>query len=251
MIESIINICLQAGRKVMQVYDGEKVFHCNKKKDDTPVTSADLFANDIIIARLENLTPEIPILSEENCSLWVYHKEVDSFWVVDPLDGTKEFLSHNYEFTVNIALIEHGRPVMGVIYAPAFGILYAAVNGQAWKMNVNTQYCVKISAHHSYPPVIVISRFHNDLRQLQNYLMKFMHYRIITVGSSLKFCLLAEGVVQVYPRFSFMHIWDIAAGHAIAEAAGAIINDWSGAPLVYYGKVCSSFMYSGFCASVV
>lgn len=253
IIEQISYIAQVAGVEILKIYTGNKKLSIFKKSDQSFITNADLWANQIIVYLLKRLTPSIPILSEENLSSWKICRDCNCFWLIDPLDGTKEFLSRNGEFTINIALIEYGQPVMGVIYVPVCNILYAADNGKAWKIN-NYGKRIDITIKYSRYPIVVISRtnFCSDKKQtLYNYLM-FLgldNYKIVSVGSSLKFCLIAEGSAQFYPRFSRTKIWDTAAGHAIAMAAGAVIRDWHGYPL-YYNNFNSYFLNPGFQVSL-
>lgn len=236
MIEQISYIARVAGSEIMKIYTGSSSSKMDvyKKSDDSPVTSADLLSNQVIVHFLKRLTPNIPIISEEQMPSWNECKHWSYFWLVDPLDGTKEFLSRNGEFTVNIAFVRHGEPILGIIYLPVYNILYVADNGQAWK--VNTQGILyKIAVKQSQRPIVVISRNHVDFdrKELYDYLINIENHVILSVGSSFKFCLVAEGLAQFYPRFSSTKIWDTAAGHAIVKAAGALINDWNGYPLNY------------------
>lgn len=247
MIEKISYIAKVAGLEILKIYTGNVKLGIHKKLDQSPVTNADLFANQIIVYLLNRLTPNVPILSEENFSTWKKCRDCNYFWLIDPLDGTKEFLLRNGEFTVNIAFIEYGQPVMGVIYVPAHNVLYAADNGRAWKIN-NYGKRVNVVVKNSKYPVVVISRASvcdDQKKKLSNYLVALGRYRIISVGSSLKFCLIAEGSAQFYPRFSYTKIWDTAAGHAIAMASGAVIHDWYGHPLCYK-YINSYFLNPGF-----
>lgn len=252
IIEQISHIAYIAGLAIMKVYTeySNLQFGVFKKPDHTPVTDADLFSNQIIVDLLRNLTPDIPVISEENLPIWEECRKWNYFWLVDPLDGTKEFLSRNGEFTVNIAFIRHGEPIIGVIYVPAYDILYTANNHYAWKINSKrkkSKICVKLSNH----PIIVISRSHSadDQKKLKNYLKNIKNHTVFKIGSSLKFCLIAEGFAQFYPRFSATKIWDTAAGHVIAKSAGALINDWNGYPLNYQ-DFNKSFINSGFQVSL-
>lgn len=247
MIEKISNIAQLAGLEIIKIYTDSVELSVSNKLDRSPVTKADLHANRIILYLLKKLTPNVPILSEENFSTWKKCRDCSCFWVVDPLDGTKEFLLRNGEFTVNIAFIEHGRPVMGVIYVPFYNILYAADNGYVWKINHNGKR-INIKKNSSEYPVVVISRsnmYTSDWEKLYDFLFFLDNYKLMRVGSSLKFCLIAEGVAQFYPRFSHTKIWDTAAGHAIAVAAGAVVCDWNGCSLCYE-NFDSYFLNPGF-----
>lgn len=230
ILESICQLSRQAGVGIMTIYQQAELEDIRFKVDNSPVTAADLAAHQIIVQGLSELTPEIPILSEEDPHPWNVRRHWQRYWLVDPLDGTKEFIKRNGEFTVNIALIEQGIAVMGVIYAPVGDLLYFAVDGQAWK-EVNGQRSL-IHAKWAKPPTVVTSRS-QPTQALNNYLTHLGEHQRIRMGSSLKFCLIAEGQAQLYPRFGATSIWDTAAGQAIANAAGAKVTDWQGNPLKY------------------
>lgn len=248
MIEHIITLSRSAGAAIMKVYNGEKPLELNQKQDYSPVTAADLAAHRIINTGLQALTPNIPLLSEEDPPNWSVRQHWRRFWLVDPLDGTKEFLQRNGEFTVNIALINDGNPVLGVVYAPVIDRLYAAVDGKAWRIEKNGKRQV-IEVKETHPPLaVVVSRSHGNNAKLQDYLRCLGEYQIITIGSSLKFCLVAEGTAQLYPRFGPTSIWDTAAGHAVAIAAGAKVNDWQGRELDYTPR--ESFLNPSFRVSL-
>lgn len=132
MIDDIINIAMSAGSAIMDIYNSKKNIKINFKKDKSPITMADIIANKIIISGLKKLTPNFSLISEENLSQWCIRKNWKKYWLIDPLDGTKEFIKHNGQFTINIAFIENGKPIIGVIYAPAINVLYATINGNVW-----------------------------------------------------------------------------------------------------------------------
>jgi len=247
MIEQISRLAREAGAAIMQVYEGDMPLELTHKQDDSPLTAADLAAHRVIAAGLVRLAPEIPILSEEDPPAWEIRRGWTRYWLVDPLDGTKEFLRRNGEFTVNIALIEDGFPVMGVVYAPTTNVLYAADGGQAWKITPEGQR-LDIHCKEAHPPLVVVSRSHSDNRELQDYLAQLGEHQTVSVGSSLKFCLVAEGSAQLYPRFGPTSVWDTAAGHAVAAAAGALVNDWTGHALDYHPR--ESFLNPGFRVSL-
>lgn len=250
MLKKICKLAKIAGHAVMNCYfskkKSEKFFY---KSDNTPVTHADYEANNIIQKELSLITPEIPILSEEESHNIKYYKNWHTYWLVDPLDGTKEFLKENGEFTVNISLIKKGIPVLGVIYAPFFNVLYCSNHQEAWKENIRKGYKKKICVVQSKKPLLVVSRSHPDMK-LNNFLTQIStDYRINTLGSSLKFCYLAEGKAQMYPRFGNTFIWDTAAGHAILTAAGGTVKTWDGKELNYSLSHRSSLINPGFLAS--
>jgi len=246
MLEQICQLAREAGEAIMQVYQGEQPLEATSKLDDSPVTAADIAAHRIIVAGLQALAADIPVISEEDPPAWDERKSWNRYWLVDPLDGTKEFLKRNGEFTVNIALIEDGKPVMGVVYAPVLNTLYAAADGKAWKEECGVR--KEIQVREARPPLVVVSRSHGNNAELQEYLEQLGEHQTTTVGSSLKFCLVAEGQAQLYPRFGPTNIWDTAAGHAVAMAAGAQVHDWQGKTLDYTPR--ESFLNPGFRVSI-
>ncbi|UYU31530.1 3'(2'),5'-bisphosphate nucleotidase CysQ [Siccibacter colletis] len=246
MLEQICQLAREAGEAIMQVYQGEQPLEATSKLDDSPVTAADIAAHRIIVAGLQALAADIPVISEEDPPAWDVRKSWNRYWLVDPLDGTKEFLKRNGEFTVNIALIEDGKPVMGVVYAPVLNTLYAAADGKAWKEECGVR--KEIQVREARPPLVVVSRSHGNNAELQEYLEQLGEHQTTTVGSSLKFCLVAEGQAQLYPRFGPTNIWDTAAGHAVAMAAGAQVHDWQGKTLDYTPR--ESFLNPGFRVSI-
>ncbi|WP_031521616.1 3'(2'),5'-bisphosphate nucleotidase CysQ [Siccibacter colletis] len=246
MLEQICQLAREAGEAIMQVYQGEQPLEATSKLDDSPVTAADIAAHRIIVAGLQALAADIPVISEEDPPAWDVRKSWNRYWLVDPLDGTKEFLKRNGEFTVNIALIEDGKPVMGVVYAPVLNTLYAAADGKAWKEECGVR--KEIQVREARPPLVVVSRSHGNNAELQEYLEQLGEHQTTAVGSSLKFCLVAEGQAQLYPRFGPTNIWDTAAGHAVAMAAGAQVHDWQGKTLDYTPR--ESFLNPGFRVSI-
>ena len=247
MLDKICQLAREAGDAIMQVYDGAQPMDVTRKSDDSPVTTADLAAHQVIMQGLAALTPDIPLLSEEDPPSWEIRQHWQTYWLVDPLDGTKEFIKRNGEFTVNIALIENGKPVMGVVYAPALGVLYSAAEGKAWKQKNGET--MQIHVREARPPLVVVSRSHFDKDvELQEYLHQLGEHQTTAIGSSLKFCLVAEGEAQLYPRFGPTNIWDTGAGHAVAIAAGAHVHDWKGQTLDYAPR--ESFLNPGFRVSL-
>lgn len=229
-LESLHQIALEAGKAIMALYHTQ--VEVTEKDDRSPVTAADLAANTIIIEKLALLTPDIPIVSEESAQTpWSERKDWRAFWLVDPLDGTKEYLRKNGEFTVNIALIENGRPVLAVVHAPALEISWLGNGSQAWSVSNDEWSPIKTEA--AQTPVIVGSRSHPS-PLLAEYLAQFPLYKMKEAGSSLKFCLVAEGKAQFYPRLGPTMMWDTAAGQCIAESAGGQVKTLDGVPLSYH-----------------
>lgn len=243
MLDKICQLAREAGAAIMQVYDGKSPLDAVKKSDDSPVTAADIAAHGIIVKGLQELTSDIPVLSEEDPQDWETRQNWQRYWLVDPLDGTKEFLKRNGEFTVNIALIDKGKAVLGVVYAPVLNVMYSAAEGKAWKEELGIRKAIQ--AKDARPPLVVVSRSHADTdTELKEYLQLLGEHQTISVGSSLKFCLVADGQAQLYPRFGPTNIWDTAAGHAVAVAAGAHVHDWEGRVLDYIPR--ESFLNPGF-----
>ena len=229
LLDAIYTIALDAGKSIMTHYHSN--ITVENKADNSPVTIADLAANEIIINQLQQLAPDIPILSEESPQTdWQQRQYWQSFWLVDPLDGTKEFINKNGEFTVNIALIENGKPILAVVYAPALNKAWLGDGKTAWLVTKAGKEVIRLLP--STIPTVVGSRSHPSVG-LEAYLQRLGEHKWIAVGSSLKFCLVAEGRAQYYPRLGPTMMWDTAAGQCIAESAGATVNDLDGFPLRY------------------
>lgn len=224
----------EAGEAVMAVYATD--FAVSSKDDRSPVTKADTDAEAVITRGLKEITPDIPLIAEEAASAGNIPDIGDRrFWLVDPLDGTKEFLNRNGEFTVNIALIEDGRPVIGLVLAPALDTLYTGIVGEgAWKKSgQDDAEVIRVRDVPDQGLTIVASRRHGDPETLNSFLAGRTVNEHISAGSSLKFCLLAEGKADIYPRFGRTMEWDTAAGQAVLEAAGGLVTDTGGKPLAY------------------
>lgn len=224
-LPDVINIAEQAGHAIMAIYQQDNAaFNITDKADTSPLTAADLAAHQLIVNELSKLTPQLPILSEEAADIsWDIRQTWQRYWLVDPLDGTKEFIKRNGEFTVNIALIDQGEPVLGVIYAPVLNKTYYASKGQGAFVKTNTGVTpAKVSIPGEVIRVVG-SRSHPS-PDLAGYLAQFAKHEMVPVGSSLKFCLVAEGAADVYPRFGPTMQWDTGAGHIIALEAGASVS---------------------------
>jgi 3'(2'), 5'-bisphosphate nucleotidase len=222
----------RAGAAIMRVYDAG--FTVQHKEDDSPLTQADLESQKVILEGLTALTPDIPILSEESAQApWGQRQTWRELWVVDPLDGTREFVKRNGEFTVNIALVIDHEPVLGVVSAPAQGLLYwGAVGVGAFSHHQGSE---RLPIHISAPgdPLRVVgSRSHASV-ETTNYLRGVKPHVITGIGSSLKFCLVAEGKADLYPRFGPTSEWDTAAGQSLLEAAGGHVTRLDGHRLRY------------------
>ena len=229
LLDHVNIIAEEAGQAILQFYQQDD-FEIQIKSDQSPLTQADLASHDIISKALKKLTPEIPILSEEGEQL---EADVETFWCVDPLDGTKEFIKRNGEFTVNIALIEHHQPVLGVIHIPVANETFMAMKGDGAKKikDHQIQPLSKQQNQTRQPPIFVVSRSH--LNQATQDFIKQHQGVTIAAGSSIKLTMLAEGLADAYPRFGPTSLWDMAAGHAILKETGGEIFALDDQPLVY------------------
>ena len=233
-------IALSAGRVILDIYDAPETIEITRKDDRSPLTAADLAANEVISAGLEDLTPDIPILSEESATVdYDIRRTWSSYWLVDPLDGTREFIKHNGEFTVNIALIENHRPVLSVVYAPVKQLLYSALAGYGAYRSEGDKPAqrIGISDRQSESGIVRVvgSRSHAG-DSLVAFLEKIGEHELLSIGSSLKLCLVAEGSADLYPRLGPTSEWDTAAAQCIVEQAGGAVLTLSGQPLMYNQK---------------
>ncbi len=224
--------CRLAGREILDVYESE--FAVERKEDRSPLTEADLRSHRLIVARLRERWPGVPVLSEESVSDYPYEvrREWEEFWLVDPLDGTKEFIKRNGQFTVNIALIRNRKPVAGLVYAPVTGKLYAAAEG--------------VTPPPPLPPpppegvLRVAGSLSHHSPEMDEFLAeqrrRYREVQFTPMGSSLKICLVAEGKADVYPRFGPTMEWDTAAAHAVVNAAGRHIYRYGTKEELTYNK---------------
>jgi 3'(2'), 5'-bisphosphate nucleotidase len=228
----LIPIVNRAGAAIMQVYDGG--FTVQHKEDDSPLTQADLESQRVIIDALSQLTPDIPILSEESAQApWSERRTWQELWVVDPLDGTREFVKRNGEFTVNVALVLEHEPVLGLVAAPAQGLLYWGARGVG--AFSHHRGAAQLPIHVSAPqdPLRVVGSRSHASAETTAYLTGVAPHVMTGIGSSLKFCLVAEGKADLYPRFGPTSEWDTAAGQALLEAAGGHVTRLDGHRLRY------------------
>lgn len=234
LLDPVIAIAEDAGQRIMSIFEQE--YTVEYKDDNTPVTRADFMAHDAIVAGLGIITPDLPMISEEDpIPPYSVRENWEYFWIIDPLDGTREFINRREGFSVNIALIHHDRPVIGVIHAPVSGVSFYASSGNgAYKRD--NQHSLGIRMHcrkkHRSPPMIAVSRTRQGGR-LAEYLKKIGAYEIFPIGSSLKSCLVAEGIADLYPCLGPTSEWDTAAAQCIVEEAGAYMTDFSNEPLRY------------------
>jgi 3'(2'), 5'-bisphosphate nucleotidase len=232
LLEQVLPVTRAAGQAVLEVYATN--FEVRGKSDTSPVTAADERAEAIILAALAKLTPSIPVVSEEAAAAGHAPAVAESFWLVDPLDGTKEFINRNGEFTVNIALIENGYPTLGVVLAPALSRLFAGARGIGAFIEENMQRRpIACRATPAAGLTVVASRSHGDAEALEKFLAGRKVASQRNAGSSLKLCLVAAGECDVYPRLGRTMEWDIAAGDAVLRASGGMVKTLAGDPLVY------------------
>lgn len=240
LLPQVVKIAKEAGLAIMAIYEhmtGEAA-QVSYKADGSPLTQADLAAHRVIAHGLAQLTPDIPVVSEEDSTSEIHRKPTGHFWLVDPLDGTKEFLAHNGEFTVNIALIEDGLAVLGVVLAPALGQNYwgcpghSAFRETAGKVDVIH---VTTAVERAGRPLGVLASKSHMNHETHAFLEQLGSHALLQTGSSLKFCRIAEGNADLYPRLGPTCEWDTAAGQAVLEAAGGDVCLTDGTPL-RYGK---------------
>jgi len=234
LLDRTADIARRAGREILEVYASGEVAAA-VKADQSPLTDADLRAHALILRALGEVTPDVPVLSEEAAgTASALRRRWTRYWLVDPLDGTKEFLSRNGEFTVNIALIEGHTPVLGVVHVPVSDTSYRGLAGSgAWRQSAGAAVePIRVARAAASPLRVVGSRSHRG-SSLDAFLERVGPYRLLAVGSSLKFCIVAEGGADVYPRLGPTSEWDTAAAHAVLTAAGGTVTALDGRPLQY------------------
>jgi 3'(2'), 5'-bisphosphate nucleotidase len=235
IVEPSIELAVAAGDAILEVYATD--FDVQAKDDDSPLTQADMASNQKIVAGLETLTPDIPIISEEfglpdfrERSTW------PRYWLIDPLDGTREFVNRNGEFTVNIALIDDNRPVFGVVHVPVTGVTYIGCEGRGSEIRDATgTRKIQVADSSASPTRVVGSRSHRGA-SLDAFLRRLGDFDMLPMGSSLKFCRIAEGAADIYPRLGLTSEWDTAAAQAVVEQAGGQVLELDGKPLSYNKK---------------
>ena len=235
LLPQVVGIAIQAGHAIMEIYANPSIV-VTAKADNSPLTQADLASDRVISAGLAELSLGLPVLSEESAQI-AFDDRCDwqSFWLIDPLDGTKEFIKRNGEFTVNIALIENGEPVLGVVYSPVLDVCYFAARGAGAfvRRGVDEAKAISVKTHVPGEPLkVVASRSHSDA-STHALLGKLGRYECISMGSSLKLCLVAEGSAHLYPRLGPTMEWDTAAAHAVVKQAGGRVRDFNGEELQY------------------
>jgi 3'(2'), 5'-bisphosphate nucleotidase len=236
LLEGTVAIARAAGTRIMRIY--EEGFSVQDKQDHSPLTEADMAAHAVIDDGLEELAPQYPVLSEESATIaFAERASWNTYWLVDPLDGTREFVNHTPEFSVNIALIDNHEPILGVVYSPAYDLAYYAARGLgAFKQHVKeAPKQIHVAAQHRTPMIVASSRSHSSAA-VQQYLAKLGEHELLIMGSALKSCLIAEGHADIYPRLGLTSEWDTAAAQCIVEEAGGLLTDLQLRPLRYNTK---------------
>jgi 3'(2'), 5'-bisphosphate nucleotidase len=236
LVEPAVTLAKQAGDAILEVYATD--FDVQAKDDESPLTQADMASHRIIDKGLRELTPDIPIISEESgLPPYEERREWRTYWLIDPLDGTKEFVSRNGEFTVNIALIDGNRPVLGVVHVPVSGKTYTGCDGvgAGVRNSEGESRSINVTKESALPVRVVGSRSHRGA-SLDAFLDKLGEVEMLPMGSSLKFCVVAEGGADIYPRLGPTSEWDTAAAQAVVEQAGGAVLELDGRPLAYNAK---------------
>ena len=233
LLDAARHAAREASVAILEIY--RSPFVVRKKDDASPVTEADERAERLILAALAKAAPDIPVIAEELVAAQGAPQAPPRFWLVDPLDGTKEFIARNDEFSVNIALVEGDKPVLGVVHVPVTNITYAAAGpGTATRQQGDAApLAIAARAVPAVKPIVVHSRSHIDSKRLRTYLATLAEPERMISGSAIKFCLVAEGTADLYPRFGTTMEWDTAAGQAVLEAAGGSVVSFDGLPLRY------------------
>lgn len=235
LLQSVKKIAQEAGEQIMGIYDTD--FKVDVKADQSPLTEADLAAHCCIVEALEKIST-FPIISEESATLpYAQRRQWTTYWLIDPLDGTKEFIKRNGNFTVNIALIHQHKPILGVVYAPAKRQSYfAAASAGAFKQIGNGTE-TDISVRTEIPKIMQVAGSRSHITpELESYLDNLPEHELMSIGSSLKFCLVAEGIIDIYPRMGLTSEWDTAAAQCVVEQAGGRVTETTGQDLQYNTK---------------
>jgi 3'(2'), 5'-bisphosphate nucleotidase len=236
LIRPVTDISIRAGARILEIYATD--FEIETKADESPLTAADKASHNTIVAALAKLTPDIPILSEESDEItWEERSQWPEYWLIDPLDGTKEFIKKNGEFTVNIALIQGHKAVLGVVYVPVKNrSFYGFAKGGAFERTPEGEVReIHVTSPAQNPVRVVGSRSHRG-ELVDAYLAKLGDHIMVSMGSSLKLCLVATGEADVYPRLGLTSEWDTAAAQAVVECAGGKVTQLDGSPLMYNAK---------------
>ncbi|MCC4264636.1 3'(2'),5'-bisphosphate nucleotidase CysQ [Oceanimonas baumannii] len=233
LLNQVDTLARKAGAAIMEIYGRE--FTVEQKEDKSPLTEADAAAHHIIVQGLAELPLKAPILSEEDTAGFAGADMHGRYWLVDPLDGTKEFIKRNGEFTVNIALVEHGKPVLGVVYAPALNVGYMAAEGLgAFKYEGSAEpVAISVAEHQAGTPWRVVGSRSHGGGELPALLEKLGEHELVPMGSSLKLCLVAENAADIYPRLGPTSLWDTGAAQCVVEQAGGTVVQLNGESLSY------------------
>ena len=232
-INDLISICRNAGEKILKIYEKTELV-IEYKADNSPLTLADKKSHECISVSLKTLYPDIPILSEEGSEIpYQERKKWSSFWLIDPIDGTKEFIKKNGEFTINIALIDNQKPVLGIVYAPVLNKYWYGTKEGSFLIENGRRKTITVNKKFGNEIKVVASRSHSS-PLLKNFLESFNNYKLVSMGSSIKICLVAEGKADIYPRLAPTMEWDTAAAHAVLKfAGGSLIDINTQAQMVY------------------
>ncbi|WP_226595699.1 3'(2'),5'-bisphosphate nucleotidase CysQ [Marinobacter nauticus] len=232
ILPDVIKIADEASEKVLHIYQSD--FKVNYKEDHSPITAADIASHDIIVKGLRQISRDIPIFSEEGEEIpWEERKKWRRFWLIDPIDGTKDFAQRTGEFTVNIAMIEDGEPVMGVVTAPALKEAFWGIKGEGAHMRDRTGRVHRIRVAEPKDTLRVVASKNHLNEETRAFIEALGSHETVQAGSSLKFCRIAEGHADIYPRMGPTSEWDTAAAHAVLVAAGGKVQTPEGQPLVY------------------
>jgi 3'(2'), 5'-bisphosphate nucleotidase len=236
LVEPIVALAREAGNAILEIYATD--FDVETKSDQSPLTQADLASNKVIENGLRALTPDIPLISEESgLPDFDVRGQWSRYWLIDPLDGTKEFVNRNGEFTVNIALIDNKRPVLGVVHVPVQNKTYTGCDGvgATIRSGDSAPTAIRVATSSASPVRVVGSRSHRGA-SLDAFLDRLADFEMLPMGSSLKFCVVAEGGADIYPRLGLTSEWDTAAAQAVVEQAGGAVLELHGGPLLYNNK---------------
>ena len=223
-IDNLIEICFNAGKEILDIYNQTKI-SIEYKSDKSPLTLADKKSHEHICKSLKKLSPNIPILSEEGShTSYKERKKWSSFWLIDPIDGTKEFIKKNGEFSVNIALIDKNKPILGIVYAPVINKYWYGTKEGSYVISNGEKRKIKVNERHNNQIKVVASRSHAS-PLIKNFLQSIDDYKLVSMGSSIKICLVAEGKADIYPRLAPTMEWDTAAAHAVLKYSGGSLID--------------------------
>ncbi|WP_185233466.1 3'(2'),5'-bisphosphate nucleotidase CysQ [Teredinibacter franksiae] len=255
LLDHVASICRAAGERIMAVYESSDELEVTSKADNSPVTRADIAAHDVLEPALKALLPGVPVLSEEAAiPSFSIRSQWQRYWLIDPLDGTKEFINRNGEFTVNVALIDGHKAVLGVVYVPVLNIMYGGIAGVgAWKTERGKTKPIQTRPLQAQiecgKPVELVASRHHGAREVEGLIARIEAAAGLvatkSMGSSLKLCLVAEGQADLYPRLALTSEWDTAAAQAVVEAAGGKVVDINLEPLLYNAKadILNPFFY--------